>query len=133
MVQEGPDCLKRISQFPLYTLDTSFRLGKEKEVLQDMYKSTNGRQWYEASGWNSSTNEISHCFWYGITCHDNTSYIKSIVLPYNNLDGFLFLSFSTGKTLRSRYSKHPRRDAWRPQRNIWYSFLILFVLVWPSL
>ncbi|CAH3144998.1 unnamed protein product [Porites lobata] len=96
--------------------DTSFRLEKEKE----------------ASGWNSSTNEISHCFWYGITCHDNTSYIKSIVLPYNNLDGFLFLSFSTGKTLRSRYSKHPRRDAWRPQRNIWYSFLILFVLVWPS-
>ena len=62
MVQEGPDCLKRISQFPLYTLDTSFRLEKEKEVLQDMYKSTNGRQWYEASGWNSSTNEISHCF-----------------------------------------------------------------------
>ena len=54
-----------------------------------MYKSTNGRQWYEASGWNSSTNEISHRFWYGITCHDNTSDIKSIVLPSNNLDGFL--------------------------------------------
>ena len=89
MEQEGPDCLKRISQFPLYTLHTSFRPEKEKEVVQDIYKSTNGRQWYEASGWNSSTNEISHRFWYGITCHDNTSYIKSIVLPSNNLDGFL--------------------------------------------
>ena len=46
MEQEGPDCLKRISQFPLYTLDTSFRPEKEKEVLQDIYKSTNGQQWY---------------------------------------------------------------------------------------
>ena len=57
--------------------------------MLDIYKSTNGQQWYEASGWNSSSNEIFHCSWYGITCHNNTSYIKSIVLPYNNLDGFL--------------------------------------------
>ena len=42
MEQEGPDCLKRIPQFPLYTLDTSFKPEKEKEVLQDIqiYKRT---------------------------------------------------------------------------------------------
>ena len=86
---EGPDCLKRIEEFPLFTLDTTFTPVQEKDILLDIYKSTNGQQWYEASGWNSSSNEVSHCSWYGITCHNSTSYIKSIVLPYNNLDGFL--------------------------------------------
>ena len=86
---EGPDCLKRIKEFPRFTLDTTFTPVQEKDILQDIYKSTNGQQWYEASGWNSSSNEIPYCSWYGITCHYNTSYVKSIVLPYNNLDGFL--------------------------------------------
>ncbi|KAJ7389319.1 hypothetical protein OS493_032173 [Desmophyllum pertusum] len=65
--------------------DTSFTPKQEREVLLDIYTSTNGQQWYENSGWNSST---SHCSWYGISCHNNT-YIKTIVLAYNNLDGFL--------------------------------------------
>ena len=65
--------------------DTSFTPEQEREVLLDIYTSTNGQQWYERKGWNSST---SHCSWYGITCHSNT-YIKTIVLAYNNLDGSL--------------------------------------------
>ena len=65
--------------------DTSFTPEQEREVLLDIYTSTNGQQWYERKGWNSST---SHCSWYGITCHNNT-YIKTIVLAYNNLDGSL--------------------------------------------
>ena len=31
----------------------------------------------------------SHCSWYGVTCHPNTSYVKTIVLAYNNLNGSL--------------------------------------------
>ena len=89
MFNEGEDCLKRIKEFFPFTLDTSFTPEQEKEVLLDIYSATNGQQWYETSGWNSSTNDTSHCSWYGITCHNTTSYIKSIVLAYNNLDGFL--------------------------------------------
>ncbi|KAL9987501.1 hypothetical protein ACROYT_G001822 [Oculina patagonica] len=86
---EGHDCLKRVygfhKEFPIFIYDTSFTPEQEREVLLDIYTSTNGQQWYERDGWNSST---SHCSWYGITCHNN-SYIKTIVLAYNNLDGSL--------------------------------------------
>ena len=75
--------------FPLYTLDTSFTPAQEKDVLLDIYSSTNGKQWYQTSGWNSSTNGTSHCTWYGVTCHNDTSYVKAIVLAYNNLEGSL--------------------------------------------
>ena len=75
--------------FPLYTLDTSFTPAQEKDVLLDIYSSTNGKQWYQTSGWNSSNNNTSHCTWYGITCHNDTSYVKAIVLAYNNLEGSL--------------------------------------------
>ncbi|KAL9987500.1 hypothetical protein ACROYT_G001820 [Oculina patagonica] len=86
---EGHDCLERVygfqKKFPIFIYDTSFTPEQEREVLLDIYTSTNGHQWYERDGWNSST---SHCSWYGITCHNN-SYIKTIVLAYNNLDGSL--------------------------------------------
>ena len=75
--------------FPLFTLDTSFTPEQERDVLLDIYASTNGQQWYQRSGWQSTTSGTSHCSWYGITCHSNTSYIKTIVLAYNNLDGSL--------------------------------------------
>ena len=71
--------------FPNYTYDTSFTHEQERKVLLDIYTYTNGKQWYNSSGWNSS---IEHCSWYGVTCHGN-SYIKSIVLPFNNLNGSL--------------------------------------------
>ncbi|KAJ7389320.1 hypothetical protein OS493_032174 [Desmophyllum pertusum] len=86
---EGHDCLRRIyaegSEFPIFMYDTSFTPDQEREVLLDIYTSTNGKQWYENSRWNSST---SHCSWYGITCYNNT-YIKTIVLAYNDLEGSL--------------------------------------------
>ena len=75
--------------FPLLRLDTSFTPEQERDVLLDIYASTNGPQWCQRSGWNSTTNGTSHCSWHGITCHSNTSYIKTIVLAYNNLDGSL--------------------------------------------
>ena len=86
---EGQDCLKRVKQFPLFTLDKSFTPEQERDVLLHIYASTNGQEWYERRGWSNSTNGGSHCFWYGITCHGNTTYIKTIVLAYNNLTGSL--------------------------------------------
>ena len=86
---EGRDCLKRVKQFTLFTLDTSFTPEQEREVLLDIYASTNGQEWYDRRGWISSTNDTSHCSWYGITCHGTTAHIKTIVLAYNNLNGFL--------------------------------------------
>ena len=53
---EGQDCLRRVRMFPLYTLDTSFTPAQEKDVLLDIYSSTNGKQWYQTRGWNSSNN-----------------------------------------------------------------------------
>ena len=85
---EGLDCLKRVydhGEFPVFIYEKSFTPEQEREVLLDIYTATNGQQWYTRTGWNSST---SHCSWYGITCHNNT-YIKTIVLAYNNLDGSL--------------------------------------------
>ncbi|KAL9965498.1 hypothetical protein ACROYT_G029304 [Oculina patagonica] len=83
---DGQDCLKRVSGTGAFLIyDTSFTPEQERQVLLDIFSSTNGQQWYERRGWNSST---SHCSWYGITCHNNT-YIKTIALPYNNLDGVL--------------------------------------------
>ena len=78
-----------MEEFPLFTLDTSFAPEQEKDVLLDIYSFTNGEQWYDKSGWNTLRNSTSHCSWYGITCHDNTSYVKTIVLAYNNLEGLL--------------------------------------------
>ena len=69
----------------MLTYDFSFTPEQERNVLLDLYTSTNGQQWYESGGWNSSN---SHCSWYGITCYNN-SYVRTIVLAYNNLDGVL--------------------------------------------
>lgn len=85
---EGYDCLKQITSIHNLTIDKSFTPKQEKQVLLDIYHTTNGCNWYNQSGW-STPNETSHCYWYGISCHSNTSYVMSIVLAYNNLDGFL--------------------------------------------
>lgn len=80
--------MKRVynhGEFPIVTYDKTFTPNQEREVLLDIYEATNGKQWYNTTAWNSST---THCAWYGITCHSNT-YVKTIVLAYNNLDGSL--------------------------------------------
>ena len=39
---EGYDCLKRVQKYPPFTLDTSYSPEDEREVLLDIYFSTNG-------------------------------------------------------------------------------------------
>ncbi|XP_015759258.1 PREDICTED: putative leucine-rich repeat-containing protein DDB_G0281931 [Acropora digitifera] len=86
---EGPDCLRRVTEYPSFTLDTSFTPQQEREVLLNIYARANGRGWFMSSGWNDSTMSAHHCSWYGVTCHTNTSYVKTLSLPYNNLNGSL--------------------------------------------
>ncbi|XP_015759256.1 PREDICTED: putative leucine-rich repeat-containing protein DDB_G0281931 [Acropora digitifera] len=86
---EGPDCLGRVTEYPSFTLDTSFTPQQEREVLLNIYARANGRGWFMSSGWNDSTMGASHCSWYGVTCHPNTTYVKTLSLPYNNLKGSL--------------------------------------------
>lgn len=85
---EGYDCLKQINSTSLIVDTTSYTPEQEKRVLLDMYQGTNGHNWYNQSGW-STPNQTSHCYWYGITCHSNTSYVKTITMSYNNLEGSL--------------------------------------------
>ena len=80
--------MKRVyknGEFPIFSYDKTFTPDQERKVLLDIYTATNGQQWYKKTAWNTST---PHCSWYGITCHNNT-YVKTIVLAYNNLDGSL--------------------------------------------
>ena len=78
LINNGKECLNRVAMFPLFTLDTSFAPGQERKVLLDIYESTNGQKWFDRRGWTSLANEKSHCSWYGITCHGNTSYVKQL-------------------------------------------------------
>ena len=86
---EGSDCLRRVTEYTLFTLDRSFTPEQEREVLLNIYVRTNGRGWFMSSGWNDSSMGASHCSWYGVTCHSNTSYAKTLVLAFNNLNGSL--------------------------------------------
>ena len=72
---------------PNFTLDTSFSPQQERQVLVDLYNATRGHQWCNNTGWLDPS--VHHCSWYGITCYENTSYVKSIQLAFNNLNGFL--------------------------------------------
>ena len=51
---EGHDCLKRFVlyqwTFPVLSYDFSFTPEQERNVLLDLYTSTNGQQWYESGG-----------------------------------------------------------------------------------
>ena len=72
---------------PNFTLDTSFSPQQERQVLVDLYNATRGHQWCNNTGWLDPS--VHHCSWYGITCYENASYVKSIQLAFNNLNGFL--------------------------------------------
>lgn len=65
-----------------YTLPQS-----EIEVLEQLYRSTNGKQWTTATNWLSS--KVHYCNWYGITCGEAQGGINKIQLINNNLVGII--------------------------------------------
>lgn len=69
---------------------------EERSALIDLYKSTNGDNWTNNSGWKSRPLESdgfarrgTENSWYGISCNDANSRVEKIALPNNNLVGEL--------------------------------------------
>ena len=80
-------CLYEIP-IPTTTLDTTFTPDQEKAVLMELFNQTEGYRWENNTLWENDS--VSHCSWYGVTCDNIThSYIISISLPENNLQGTL--------------------------------------------
>lgn len=63
--------------------DTTFSHDDERKVLEDIYHSTGGSDWYNNTGWLNTS--VHHCLWYGVTCNNKTHYVISLDLDANNL------------------------------------------------
>ena len=57
----------------------------ERQVLIDLYQSTNGNDWVNHSGWLDVSG--TECSWYGIYCNEDNTHVSEIKLPSNNLTG----------------------------------------------
>ena len=68
-----------------FNLPLIFKPNPERLALIALYNSTDGANWRDNSGWNTSS---SHCSWYGVTC-DSAGHVTSLILEYNSLDGTL--------------------------------------------
>jgi len=71
----------------------------ERQVLVNVYNSTNGGSWTSNEGWcvsacpssgaHAFNSAGSECTWYGITCDPDKSHVVAIALSHNNLGGGL--------------------------------------------
>jgi Leucine-rich repeat (LRR) protein len=67
--------------------DFTFTPDEERSFLLHLYHSTGGPwYWKNVKGWRGNSAE-HHCNWFGIKCYKNSSYVKSIDLTGNGLDG----------------------------------------------
>jgi Leucine-rich repeat (LRR) protein len=55
----------------------------EREVLLDIYTSTQGQNWANATNWNGPAG--TECTWFGITCDAAGEHVVAIALPDNKL------------------------------------------------
>ncbi len=59
----------------------------ERQVLLDLYTSTNGQEWTINRRWNGAPG--TECSWYGITCDESDTHVTEIHLEIDNLSGSL--------------------------------------------
>jgi len=59
----------------------------ERQVLLDLYVSTNGANWTNNTGWNGPAG--TECSWFGVICNSTHTNVININLPQNNLAGSL--------------------------------------------
>lgn len=59
----------------------------ERQVLLNLYSSTNGAGWTTRTNWNGAAG--TECTWYGITCDAGENHVDFVDLPNNNLTGTL--------------------------------------------
>ena len=65
----------------------TFTPDQERSFLLDLFYATGGPwSWTEKIGWGENSTE-HHCNWSGIECYENSSYVKSITLTDNGLEG----------------------------------------------
>ena len=57
----------------------------ERQVLVNIYTSTNGATWATSTNWNGAPG--TECTWYGVTCDNAQLHVTSISLGFNNLTG----------------------------------------------
>lgn len=72
-------------------------VSSELNILMDIFSATNGNEWNNKAGWDSSTDYCSS--FYGIEC-DGAGRVTSIVLPNNNLKGVVPQSVFQLQSLR---------------------------------
>ena len=60
-----------------------FKTDIERTTLMALYNGTQGDDWFNNTGWNTSS---PICTWYGVTC-DSANHVTSLVLENNNLKG----------------------------------------------
>jgi len=62
---------------------------QDREILEQLYQSTNGPEWRRNDGW--LVPGVEPCDWYGVDCRFNNrtghDQIRALALPDNNLDG----------------------------------------------
>ncbi|GKY99978.1 hypothetical protein MPSEU_000951400 [Mayamaea pseudoterrestris] len=83
----------------------------DRQILIDLYKSTDGGSWTNSDGW--LDDDISICDWFGITCTEGGSSVKSIRLEQNGL---------RGNVPRSIYALPRLRDISFAKNDISFSF-----------
>ena len=59
----------------------------ERQVLLNLYSSTNGLGWTDSTGWNGAAG--TECTWFGVTCDAGSSQLVAIELSLNRLSGTL--------------------------------------------
>ena len=70
-----------------------------RDALIDLYKNTNGNNWYRKDNWLGE--EGSECNWYGIGCNSTGTEILEINLNYNNLVGNIPESFVNIRSIKN--------------------------------
>ncbi len=59
---------------------------QERSALEDLYTSTGGPQWFDASGW---LEDADPCQWFGVTCDAGGDHVTGLALPLSNMRGEL--------------------------------------------
>jgi hypothetical protein len=68
----------------------------ERQVLLDLYRSTDGANWSEHDGWDDPDGEDNYvCTWHGVICEEHWTHVQKLVLDNNNLVGTLPANLNT--------------------------------------
>ena len=86
-------------------------LNNERQVLLDMNRSLNGKNWknkWDLESDNTTYSNSFHCDWYGILCENKTKHVLAVTLLENKLLGQLSIRFNNLQFLLSLHiSRNP--------------------------